>query len=411
MDPFHHRDMTGNGQYEYSLPLPHSETSFWRSSPPTPQPSYSSPSLLRSLPSLNPVRNITPPEDTIPLGEEQHAVVEESKSPYNQVREYVDSFKSWSSGVRNKFGSLEVYESNLSIKMSQKEWNKLSSDLNIFEIDDRFPKYSYNSSTSTLIVQFMATPIHESIISIIADGFAITKSTLPSSVRTRINTVGNQNFKGFGGRYKGSNKIPDLGVEFRSAAGKREIKIVLEVGLSEKYEDLVQDAKLWLEGNHDVCVFILAKFEETPKYRNPARNLSDEDFEQLEFPDASEIDMLNINLEGEHGRAVYKGLVWVNCISAAFIEVWKRDPVNNLATQSGNRIDLHTEQPQLEFKLSNFLDITAENERTISFEWDEYRLLVEDKVKQLAVLRCQEMLEDRAGLTDLRDSDYEPSSD
>ena len=75
--------------------------------------------------------------------------------------------------------------------------------------------------------------------------------------------------------------------------------------------------------------------------------------------------------------------------------------------------DLHIpeEPPQLEFKLSEFLDVTAENERVISFAWGEYQLLIEDKIKELAVFRCQQMLKHRAGLTNLQDESYKSDSE
>jgi hypothetical protein len=64
-------------------------------------------------------------------------VVKDSKSPYHQVREYVNHFKDLRSGVKTGPGSLENYEKNLSIKISMKDWIKLSSDLNCFETDAR----------------------------------------------------------------------------------------------------------------------------------------------------------------------------------------------------------------------------------------------------------------------------------
>ncbi|KAI9769399.1 MAG: hypothetical protein M1840_004101 [Geoglossum simile] len=413
MEPFHHRDMTGNSQHGYFLPSPRSETSFWRSHPPTPRPSYSPPSLLRSPLSLGPVRNITPPEDIVPLNGERHVAVKEPKSPYNQVREYVDCFKAWRSKDNAKRGSLEVYESGLSIKMSMREWAKLSADLNIFETDQKYPRYSYNSSTSTLIVQCMPSPLHESIASIFSDGFAVAKSTLPASVRTKIFTVANEEFRGFGGQYEGSNKTPDLGIKFRNAAGELDIKFVLEVGFAEAYEDLVQDARMWLDGKPEVCVVVLANFEESPNYRCPVRDLDDEDFEQLEFPKGLDVRAQNFNLEGEYGPVTYKGLVWVGRISTAYMEVWKRDPVTKLATQSEDRINLYSfaDLPQLGFQLSDFLDIAPEDERTIFFRWDDYRIFIKDQIKHLAVFRCQEMLRDRAKRTGIRDRDYQPSSE
>lgn len=201
-----------------------------------------------------------------------------------------------------------------------------------------FPKYSYNSSISTLIIQFMPSPVHESITSIFSDGFAIARSTLPTSLRTRITAAANQEYKGFGGRYSGSNKAPDLAVEFKNAKGDLEPKFVLEVGFSETYDDLVRDARMWLEGRNDISIFVLTKFKETPKYRCPVRQLDDKDFEQLRFPKATELRTSDFNIEGEYGPATYKGFIWVGQISAAFMELWKKDPTTGLATRNGSRI-------------------------------------------------------------------------
>ena len=66
--------------------------------------------------------------------------------------------------------------------------------------------------------------------------------------------------------------------------------------------------------------------------------------------------------------------------------------------------------PQLQFQLSDFLDVAPENERIIFFRWDYFRHYLEDSIKELAVLRCQNMLKLRPGLADIRDHDYQPSS-
>ncbi|KAI9773285.1 MAG: hypothetical protein M1839_002145 [Geoglossum umbratile] len=294
--------------------------------------------------------------------------------------------------------------------MSMKEWIKFCRNLNIFETDERYPRYSYNSSTSTLIIEFMPKPVHESISSIFSEGFNITKSTLPNSVRTRITTVANQETNGFGGQYSGSNKTPDFAVEFEDVNGNIEPKFVLEVGFSERYDELVQDGRMWLEGRNDVSILVLAKIEETPSYHCPVRDLDDEDFERLGFLKATELKTSMFGLDGEYGPATYKGFIWVGEISAAFMEVWKKDPLTGLATRNGSRINLLTaaNPPQLEFQLSDFLAIDPENERTISFPWGDYQRLIRNKIKGLAMLRCQEMMRDRSR-EELRDLDYVPS--
>lgn len=73
--------------------------------------------------------------------------------------------------------------------------------------------------------------------------------------------------------------------------------------------------------------------------------------------------------------------------------------------------NLHTavRLPRLKFKLSDFIEIPHDDDREISFKWDEYRLLIKDDIKELAVSRCQMMLQKRAKeLEDIRDPDYQP---
>jgi len=183
----------------------------------------------------------------------------------------------------------------------------------------------------------MPSAVHESIIHPFSRGFTDATVGLPLSVQTRMNVATNQNFKGFAGRYSGSSKTPDLAIQFKNATGKREIKFILEVGFSETYEDLVEDAKLWLEGKEEVSLVVLVKFTEDPNYQCPARGLNDKELEQLEFPEAADIDVDDFNSEGEYGPVTYKGLQWAGVISEAIMELWTRNPATGLATKSGHR--------------------------------------------------------------------------
>lgn len=142
----------------------------------------------------------------------------------------------------------------------------------------------------------------------------------------------------WGGMLARSTKTPDLKIKFKDANGKRQTKLVVEVGFSESYEALVDDARLWLEGVQSVSLVILAKYSETPSYRSPVRDLSDENIQHLGFPAASELSESSFTLEGEYGPATYKGLVWVGRISEAFLEVWKRNLETGLAERVGDRI-------------------------------------------------------------------------
>jgi len=73
--------------------------------------------------------------------------------------------------------------------------------------------------------------------------------------------------------------------------------------------------------------------------------------------------------------------------------------------------NLHTAKrlPGLKFKLSDFIEIDRDDDREISFKWDQYRILIKRKIKELAVYRCRDMLKQRARrLEGIRDRDYQP---
>jgi hypothetical protein len=85
-------------------------------------------------------------------------------------------------------------------------------------------------------------------------------------------------------------------------------------------------------------VVVLAKLEESPKYRCPVHDLDSEAFQRLGFPDAKRLRASDFTLQEEYGVATYKGFVWVGQFSAAFLEIWKRNPATGLAARKGNRI-------------------------------------------------------------------------
>lgn len=325
----------------------------------------------------------------------------EPKNPYDQARTYVEGFKLWNKNMGS--GPPGYYEEPLSIKMSTKDWIRLSDEFIIFETDEKYPKYSYNASTSTVIIKCMPSPVHDVTVRTIARGFELATADLSRPIRTRMYIATSQNFQGFRGEFSASSKTPDLAVQFKNDTGGLEVRFILEVGFSETYEELVDDARLWLEGKPEASVVWIVKFEESPRYQCPTCNLDDEEFEQLGFPEPEEIRDQDFTLTGRYGPVTYKGLTWVAPISTAFLEVWKRDPTTGAAIQDGSRTNLFripANRPQLTFQLSDFLNIGPRNDRTISFDWADFRLFLRDAIMALAVERCQKMLKKRAGTGD-----------
>ena len=188
-----------------------------------------------------------------------------------------------------------------------------------------------------MIIQCMPSPLHEFIPSVFLKEFYKSTADLPESLQSRISIAGAEDMRGFSGRYTGSQKAPDLSIKFRDPDGKRRVKCVFEIGFAENYNDLVQDARRWLEGKQTILLVILANVEETPPYQNPMQELSEMDFAQLDFPGSLTIEENDFAVQGEYGPVMYKGLCWVGNIASASLEIWRRDPDTGQARIDGDR--------------------------------------------------------------------------
>src|SRR5436305_7511642 len=87
----------------------------------------------------------------------------------------------------------------------------------------RYPRYTFNSVTSTLIIQCMPTPVHESILFGFTSAIAEAQADLPQAAR--LFCVTGEEMSGFENQYFGSVKIPDLGVQITNADDEYETKM------------------------------------------------------------------------------------------------------------------------------------------------------------------------------------------
>ena len=169
-------------------------------------------------------------------------------------------------------------------------------------------------------------------------GFYAAVPSLPDSIRRRVTIEPNVRAENFEGGYEGSAKVGDLRIIFGEPDEDIcETILALEVGFSQSYDSLVQDAKLWLEGQPKVSVVVLIKLEEAPKYQNPIPKLEDEELKQLELLDPKKIQPRNFIVDNR-GYITYRGLTWAGVITEASMEVWRRDPITGLAFQDGGRM-------------------------------------------------------------------------
>ena len=250
-------------------------------------------------------------------------------------------------------------ERPVSITLPSRAFYRLMDDLKYFESDkkynsplqtsvsyftdvqnnSRWPRYSYDTSTSKMIIQCMPSPLQQCFSEAFLTAVHRTTGDLPPSVDATITTTSNEDFNEFSGRYAGSVKIPDAAVFHDDINGNLHVKVAMEVGFAENYEDLAQDIRKWLEGA-GAAIAILVKIEEAPVYRNPSSNLSDQQKAEL-YSRTLRVETQDFRADGEFGPATYKGLKWVGEIASASLEVWKRDSRTGLAVTDRDAIVSH----------------------------------------------------------------------
>lgn len=105
---------------------------------------------------------------------------------------------------------------------------------------------NYNSATQILIIRCMTTAVHDSPQSFISRTLYSDPHLQPllDIMRVQCGTE----YLHFNGRFKRSQKLPDV---FVAIKGYYWPTLVVETGWSEDYDDLVEDAKLWLLGSPD----------------------------------------------------------------------------------------------------------------------------------------------------------------
>lgn len=200
-----------------------------------------------------------------------------------------------------------------------------------------YPYLSFDEERSSMIVKLAPTPLHESFGPILADSIHNAIMHLPESMRTSFKARTSQEYIGFRDNTSGTGKIPDLAVTFKLPNGNRELVLVLEVGFSQSWADVVRIATRWLEKTDEVKLVLIAKLTEKPTYSNPIRNMTNKELQPLELKSAFEIKERDFELEGEQGPVTFRGVQWVGSISECYIETWGKDSFGT-AIKLGKRI-------------------------------------------------------------------------
>lgn len=189
------------------------------------------------------------------------------------------------------------------------------------------------------IIEWMPTSVHEDIASTFIGRHEVAAEVLPPATARRIFATGSQIIRGFRGEYQGSDKEPDVLFKYKQEDGNVIYTCTVEIGMAETYQELVEDAKQWIEGQHEVQTVILIKLEEIPLYRCPTRTFQDEEIEALGLPHFSAIKSNMFRLQDPadiFGPLQLCNLTWVGRMHA-FLEMWKANVTSGLAERQGDR--------------------------------------------------------------------------
>jgi len=197
---------------------------------------------------------------------------------------------------------------------------------------------SFNSHTSTAIIEWMPSGAHEPLASTFIEKLGVAKELLSPAIARQVKVVGGQKVGAFQGSYQSSMKEADVLFKYHPPNGPISYTCAIEVGFVERYEDLVDDIKLWIEGGH-MRMVILIKVDEAPLYRCPTRALQDNEIEALDLPAIPDLITSMVALENQtdrFGPLQIHGLTWVNKMDA-FLEIWKPDGTTGEARLQGDR--------------------------------------------------------------------------
>ncbi|MCJ1481294.1 hypothetical protein MMC06_001451 [Schaereria dolodes] len=301
------------------------------------------------------------------------------------------------------------------VPMSPKDFWKLYEALNLGEIDYQWPSLSYNSHSSIAIIDWMSSGVHEPLAATFIEQFGVAKAFLSPANRKQLAIVGAQEVGSFQGSYQSSSKEPDALFVYPPPNGPISYTCAVEVGFSERYEDLVEDIRLWIEGAR-MRMVILINVDEAPRYRCPTYGLQDDEIEDLELPAIRALNTSMVSLEDKtdrFGPLQMHGLTWVNKMNA-FLEIWKPDGITGEAKQEGDRkvfvgADYMYELAELDIRFSDLYpiaDADGGNQR-FPVTWEQLRFVLERGRMQLAVRRCCKMLVELKNRTDaIDDPDY-----
>ncbi|KAH0830052.1 hypothetical protein FOPE_10471 [Fonsecaea pedrosoi] len=142
----------------------------------------------------------------------------------------------------------------------------------------------------------------------------VAKEKLDSAVRHKLCIIRGEDID-FEGEWGGSYKEPDLGIAWNEDVGGTNLHTVVEVGVSQSRQSLLNLRDLYLKGTSHVSRLILVDLVTDPEYTSPV---------DLDIRELRAIDKADFQLDSDLGPLWYKGVKWVGKSTLVW-EVWERN--------------------------------------------------------------------------------------
>jgi len=230
-------------------------------------------------------------------------------------------------------------------------------------------------------------------------------SKLSGNVKVQVST--GEAIRILEGKSAGERKVPDLCIR-EKMTGESRVRWVLEVGFSETYKELLEDVHAWLTGREPEIIYcVLVKITEDPRYHCPLRNISDEEVQRRGLKRAKMIRNTDFTSK-QYGPVFCDGDQWVGEIREVFWELWRLNPGTGTPELVGDRellIPKSNSSPRI--RLDEFLSGLSFGEAQISPNWDQFRTILEDDIRLLAIDRYQDWYLNRGNGGDDRRSDLD----
>ncbi|OJD20811.1 hypothetical protein ACJ73_07853 [Blastomyces percursus] len=270
------------------------------------------------------------------------------------------------------------------LKSTRQEYSLLSDKFNNSESDEgKIRRLRFNRGLSATSILHRPTPIHESLIETTRKEFT---DHLSKNVTMPLVMTSNSTFFIGADDSNTIEFIPDLAI---SSTSQRPF-LVLEVGVSEKYDDMLETAKTVLSQSSTTKFSVIVKLIEKPLFRSPLK-LSDYLFKprsDIPIPLSPTIKDCYSSDTDPEGPIMINGVRWVGKISA-FWEVWGRDATGNPVINGGRVWFYGSDIDSRPLKLSL---AELENCPEIVIKSSVLARAIHESRAELAVYRCHKFL-------------------